>query len=333
MIFPEELDNRSFHLLVQRIAELQKSEQSLTHIEQEVADLIAQFPELHLGANSEHSDLYRTSAEEALNSYLILSAIWQVSKQIRDDFPKGMAKIIRDHFHKMQLTSDELYRVATIYLSLYEQVRQEGAVLSDKDYLWEVYYALKQDDERQDKVHDQGKSTDASVQPFMVGQAFTEIARQLHDDASYIKLTADATAEEILSQLPIEWINAMSSFWQCSDQRLKRDKIKEVSSFFAAVEFATSLARILSREEKKCLSAILEKGNCIHYSTVARDFGPEHNDGYWWTQDAPKSTLGNLRMKGLVAVGEMTVNGESMRVAMIPSTISRTVAQALSSHA
>jgi DNA-binding transcriptional regulator YdaS (Cro superfamily) len=332
VIFPEELDNRSFRLLVERIAKLQKSNRALSSIEQELADLTTQFPELGLHARGDHLDIYRTFEGSDLNPFLQLSAIWQVSKQIRTNTPKGIAKIINDYFHTTQLTSDELYRVATIYLSLYEKVRRDDAEFSAKDYLWEVYYALHEE-EGMNKVHDKKiKSAEEAIQPGIMNQAFTAIARELHDNASHIELAPNATAKEIYPQLPIEWINAMSNYWQCSEQRLKRDKIKEIVNFFSSAEFYANFLQMLSREEKKCLSNILENGNCIPYASAAREFGPEHNDGYWWTQDAPKSTLGNLRMKGLLAVGEMTVNDETTRVVMIPANISKTIAKALSAH-
>ncbi|MBN1467008.1 DUF1841 family protein [candidate division KSB1 bacterium] len=328
MIFPEELDNRPFRLLVERIGKLQKSGQPLSPIEQELADLIAQFPETGVRADAE-IDISAIFTESEPNPLLLLSAIWQVSKQIRSDSPKGIAKIVTDYFHTTQLKSDDLLRVAAIYLSLYEKVRSGEALFSEKEYLWEVYYALNQDEEPKVKVEQAPK---ARIQPGTMSQAFKTIARELHDEAGHIKLSAGGVAKEIYEQLPLEWINAMSSYWQCSDQRLKRDKIKEIISYLSSAEFPEHVGQTLSREEKNCLLTLLENENCLPYAQAAREFGPEHNDGYWWTQDAPKSTLGNLRMKGLVAVGEATLEGEATQIVMIPNDISRTIAKALAQH-
>jgi hypothetical protein len=169
------------------------------------------------------------------------------------------------------------------------------------------------------------KKEDDTVPPGLIGDAFSAIARELHDEASFIKLNPQASAAENFADLPIEWINAMSNYWQRPEQKLKRDNINEIVAYFSSPEFSQKLPQMLSREDKECLSYILERHNQVSYSEASKKFGPEHNDGYWWTQDIPKSTLGNLRMMGLLVVGEVHVENNSQRMVMIPNEIVQAV--------
>ncbi len=318
MLFPEELDNRSFRLLVERTLTRRRDKQTLSNMEQDINELITMFPELGFHTD-ETIDIHAQFGENENNPFLVLSALWEVFKQIRTDAPRGIKKIINDYFRTTQLKSDDLYLVAEIYLMLYQQQVENGALFSEKEYLWEMYYSLNQTDENP-KSTNAKKSENDSVPPGLISDVFSTIARELHDEASFFKLDPDANAADIYAELPIEWINAMSNFWQRPEHNLKRDNIQELVSFFTSPEFQQQLPSVLSREEKSCLTFIINKNNRVTYSEASKEFGPEHNDGYWWTQDVPKSTLGNLRMKGLIVVGEVMFDS-AQRMAIIPNEI------------
>ncbi|MBN1478974.1 DUF1841 family protein [candidate division KSB1 bacterium] len=332
MQFPEQLDNRSFRLLVERTVQRQKDKKPLSKMEQELADLIRQFPELNFHS-TDKININVQFADSETNPFLILSAIWEMTKQIQHDAPKGIKKIITDYFHTTNLRSEDLYQIAEIYLYLNADCQKNDRQLTDKEYLWEVYYALYNTDENvaggDYKKEDKNTTDDVALQPNMINQAFIAIARELHDQSSFIKLSPNASSLDIYSELPLEWIYAMSNYWQRPEQKLKRDHINEILNYFSAPEFIDDLPNQLSREEKECLLFVLNNDNCVPYAKASKEYGPEHNDGYWWTQDIPKSTLGNLRMKGLLIVGEVTMGDETKRVVMIPHDLRETIRKAL----
>ena len=147
---------------------------------------------------------------------------------------------------------------------------------SEKEYLWEMYYTLNQNDAPVTEKNSKDKKED-SVPPGLIGDAFSSIARELHDEASFIKLNPKGVTADIYSELPIEWINAMSSFWQRPGHKLKRDNISELVTFFASPEFRTTLPTMLSREEKACLTYVVENNNRVTYSEMSKKFGTWRN--------------------------------------------------------
>lgn len=318
MIFPEELDNRSFRLLVDRTLTQRKDQKPLSKIEQDISDIINDFPELGFRDNGA-LDLYAQYKDAENNPFLQLSAIWEIRKQLVTDSPKGIKKIVHDYFRSNSLKPDDMRLVADLYLALYRNLLDNNTTLTEKEYLWEIYVALNQSETPKTKLVK--KTEPKNVPPGLVGDAFAVIARELHDEASFIKLNPQAPAEENFAELPIEWINAMSNFWQRPEHKLKRDNILEIIRYFVSPEFREDLPQHLSREDKECLAFISERNNQVSYSEASKMFGPEHNDGYWWTQDIPKSTLGNLRMMGLIIVGEMHMENNVQRMVMIPNEI------------
>lgn len=330
MQFPEQLDNRSFRLLVERTMQRQQEKQPLSKIEQELADLIRQYPDLSFYGKNK-IDVNAHFSDSETNPFLTLSAIWEVSKQILDDTPKGLKKIVNDYFHTTNVQREDLYQVAEIYLFLYADCQKHDRQFTDKEYLWEVYYALHNTDEilPENDYKKEDTTDDYALQPGLINQAFIAIARELHDQASFIKFSTNASSLEIYSELPIEWIYAISNYWQRPEQKLKRDHIKEIIDYFSSSDFVNDLPSQLSREEKECLLFVLNNDNCVPYSKASKEYGPEHNDGYWWTQEVPKSTLGNLRMKGLLIVGEVTQDDETKRIVMIPNDLKEIIRKAL----
>ncbi len=318
MIFPEELDNRSLRLLVDRTLAQRKDQKPLSKIEQDISDIVNEFPELGFRDNGE-LDLYAHYTEAEINPFLQLSAIWEIRKQLKNDSPRGFRKIVHDYFRTTSLKPDDLYVVADIYLALYRNQQDNETIMTEKEYLWEIYYALNQTETPRPKSAKKGEPE--NVPPGLVGDAFAAIARELHDEASFIKLNPHAPAVDNFVELPIEWINAMSNFWQRPEHKLKRDNVLEIVSYFLSPAFRNDVPQHLSREDKECLAYVIERNNQVSYSEASKMFGPEHNDGYWWTQDIPKSTLGNLRMMGLLIVGEMHMENNVQRMVMIPKEI------------
>ncbi len=319
VLFPEELDNRSLRLLVDRTLSRRKEQQSLSKIERDIYDIITDFPELGF-QDRDNLDVYMHFKDAQSNPFLMLSAIWEIKKQIDADTPRGIKKIVHDYFRTTTLKADDIYLVADTYLALYIQHQESEMTLTEKEYLWEMYYSLNQSHApRTEKA--KKETSDETILPGLIGDAFSAIARELHDEASFIKLNPQDSAADSYSDLPIEWITAMSNYWQRPEKKLKRDNIGEIVAYFASPEFKRELPQKLSREDKECLAYIIERNNRVSYSEASKRFGPEHNDGYWWTQDIPKSTLGNLRMMGLVIVGEVHAENDTQRMVMIPNDI------------
>ena len=319
MNFPEQLDNRSFRLLVQRTITRQKTNQPLSSIEKQLAALVQDYADLGFDDVSK-IDVDQLFENDETNPFLTLSSMWEISKQIQSDVPKGMQKIVKDAFGTNKLRQHELLKLSENYLDLYRQVMENESSISDKEYLWEMFYALNRKEEHDHHVKDlEENERTEPIPPGLVGEAFEAIARELHEDAGLMRLAPDMTAREIYMQLPLEWVTAMAAYWERPQQKLKRDQVNDLLKYFQSD--AMNEAQKLSNSEKNCLRFILDQDNIVSHASLINDYGPEDRDGFWWTLQKPKSVLGLLRMKGLVVVGEMKIKDEMQRVAVIPRDI------------
>lgn len=50
---------------------------------------------------------------------------------------------------------------------------------------------------------------------------------------------------------------------------------------------------------------------------------------FWWNNDLPTSTIGVLRLKGLLVVGKMPIAGRMYKVALIPKEIRELMQKAI----
>ena len=143
MLFPENLDDRTFRLFVQRTCHLMRTHLALSQTEQQLAKLLNGFPELGFLSQKKDVDINRQYAEEELNPFLFLAALWQVWQQLMHDSPTGILNIVNQFFDSKNLSPEDLIELAHIYLTLYDQFLEKGRASSEKDYLYDVMYLLK----------------------------------------------------------------------------------------------------------------------------------------------------------------------------------------------
>jgi hypothetical protein len=65
----------------------------------------------------------------------------------------------------------------------------------------------------------------------------------------------------------------------------------------------------------------LNRGGWVKYGELSRQFGDETRDGWWWDRNPPQSTIGQLRLRGLLFVGQAPIGSRHYKVAVIPNEL------------
>lgn len=127
---------------------------------------------------------------------------------------------------------------------------------------------------------------------------------------SYSKLTA------ILNKYPSQWVDGICSSLSISTKGKKNIKVQAIAEKLKN-DMPLILASLPPRS-KEALKILLDNEGYANYGKLK---GFDDEISFWWADKPPKSTIGILRVKGLLAVGKMPINGRMYRAALIPEDI------------
>jgi len=128
--------------------------------------------------------------------------------------------------------------------------------------------------------------------------------------APYTKLSA------ILNKYPFQWIDSI-----CEEIKINVKERKDAKVKLIAAKLQNNIVEItanLSQKSKEALNLILNNGGFLQYGKLK---GYDDEASFCWNENPPKSTIGILRLKGILAVGKMPIAGRMYKVAMIPKDI------------
>jgi len=142
--------------------------------------------------------------------------------------------------------------------------------------------------------------------------------------AESITVNPNSTLSSILNKYPAHWLNGICVALRIETKGRKRNKVKE------AVRVLTSgrLCEIINGLPDECrqaLTFILIKGGWVKYGVVSRKFDSEI--GYWWNENPPKSTLGLLRLHGLLFIGRTGIGGRMYTIAAVPAELRKKISE------
>lgn len=324
MIFPVELDNRSLRLFVQHTCTLVNRNMPLSRLETKMVVLLQQHPDLGFICNKP-VDIDQVFDDPTENPFLKLSALWQVEQQWEKDQPRGFRNAVRQAFKSDILQADEWSMLAEAYLTLYLQNQADLKSMNEFEYIVNLCSLLG---EPQAHIggrdfHRASKSSSNDGIPRDLGSSglvtsmIADCFRSLHRDASSLPVRPRASLSTLLSNLPIDWLDASLRYWELPETHLKRDKVKVLSSFLTHPDHRPKIFGRLHERERELLQIILSENGWVEYGRLAALFGTEENDGYWWSKEPPQSLIGGLRLKGLLFIGRMTLDSKSVHIAMI----------------
>ena len=143
--------------------------------------------------------------------------------------------------------------------------------------------------------------------------------KKFKENAESIIINKRSPLQSTLNKLPSEWINAICSCLHIKRVGKKSDKVKKV----VAVLLSKHLQVVINALPKEALEALIlvKKNNgVIRYSELVKKCDGD-DFGLWWEKNPPKTTVGILRIHGLLIVGRMSKGERLYRTAMIPKEI------------
>ncbi len=316
MFLPEELDNRTFRLFVQRTWFLKQSHLALSRSEQELIDLIAeqQLATFFPGKMIDVSKVY--SADEQ-NPFLYLSALWEIYKQIDSDKPRGVRSIFDNGFPDNISVRERRRRLARAFIRL---CSGEEKTLSDLKYVHDLEKAVHTDF----SADEAEAETAIAREPFniyrdqLIKGSFFAVAHSFQKEADSKPISVNVKLSVALNKLPTEWIDGMAAGWQRPEQPHRKERIRDLCEFLLSQEGFLQISAALNDSERAAINMILQHGGHLLYGKVQKAFGAETGDDYYWSERPPKSVIGRLRYKGLVFVGKAALADRHYKMAVIP---------------
>ncbi len=318
MIFPEQLDDKPFRLFVQRTWHAQQKHLTLTPSEAEIADLIAEHPEVGLFFSGREIDIHEVFEADRFNPFLFLAALREIAKQVKRDQPAGMRALYEELLDARFSEAEARSRMASAYLELYRlhgenqtPHNKEAYLLSLREYLNDPQFF------EESKTFFLPHARELTHRLDIYDKAVESLKAQMYETIANTPISPDKALGDLLQALPSEWIQASAAFWKLPKRRVKRDHIRDIRKFFQSAD-VTQLRQVLSDEEAACLKLIVANGGMMAYDALVKKFGSEKADDFFWNKRAPESLPGLLRYKALLIIGRTRQAGRSQKMAMIP---------------
>lgn len=337
MFFPEELDHKIFRLFVQRTLYLMNHQLRLTSQEREIAYLLGEHPEVAVFFSGKHLNISKVYFPSEFNPFLFLAALLQVLRHIRDDHPKGFADLISESFPESWSDAQVRSYLARRYLELYSREKDQLEDFTPESFLDEFRQTFKQFPSRPTESQVESSPDEWTInQPsaqtetaLFMKQMLRDFHHAMKEAASQVQVSRSIQLKSALAKLPNEWVTAIASNWLRPPLRLKRDRIEDLWDFFFHENTTPLICTRLSSQEIAALRMIYGAGGQVSYKKLVRHFGDETADGYWWTQQPPKSVIGGLRHKGLIFVFQIVNKNRHYQTALIPGDLLWIVAEVL----
>lgn len=316
MFLPEELDNKTFRLFVQRTWFLGQNGLPLSRSEQELMELIsnqqltAHFPDKMI-------DVTATYGADEQNPFLQLAALWEIYKQIDADKPKGVRSIFVNGFPESMTQRERRHRLARAFIRL---CRGEVKTLSDLKYVRDLEKTVHTDfaaDEPEEQSPGERDSYNMYVD-HLIKDSFSSVALSFQKEAENKSISVTMKLSVALNKLPTEWIEGMTAGWQRLEKPFRKERISDLCEFLLSQEGFLQISACLNDPERAAIKMVLEHGGHVPYGKLQKVFGAETDDGYYWSERPPKSVIGRLRYKGLLFVGKVLLSDRQYKMAVIP---------------
>jgi len=131
--------------------------------------------------------------------------------------------------------------------------------------------------------------------------------------AESVILSPSTKLTAVLNKYPFQWVDGICSALSLGTGGRKNDKARDISE-----KIVTDISNIISRlpdKSKEALKFILQNGGLVKYNLL-KDYDDEIS--WWWNNHPPKSTIGLLRLYGLIVVGKMPQGTKLYKTALIP---------------
>lgn len=131
-------------------------------------------------------------------------------------------------------------------------------------------------------------------------------------------ITLNLTISAGLNKFKNTRINGVSKALGISTKDTKKEKMEQIIS-----RLTTELDKVIEKlpsKSREALKLVIDEGSWVKYNKLSNEYG-EENDSYFWETEPPTSTVGVLRVHGLLFVGKAGIGGRMYKVAVVPKDI------------
>ena len=143
------------------------------------------------------------------------------------------------------------------------------------------------------------------------------------EKAESIVLAPHTKHTAILSKYPSQWVDGICEEIGVDVKEIKNVKVKLIA---AKLQNNMEIISNLPQKSKDALKLILANKGFVQYGKLK---GYDDDMTFWWNEDPPNSTIGILRLKGILAVGKMPNAGRMYKVALIPKEMRELIQKAI----
>ncbi len=118
--------------------------------------------------------------------------------------------------------------------------------------------------------------------------------------------------------MPNIWLEGIVDDYDLKDVKRRPERERIIIDFLLNKSNLNKCLETLEENEISLLRYLSEKGGWARLSVITRKFGSMEEDGFYWNEFIPSSSLGFLWSQALVMVGRANLKGCRTKIATIP---------------
>ncbi|MCR4403574.1 MAG: tetratricopeptide repeat protein [Firmicutes bacterium] len=165
-------------------------------------------------------------------------------------------------------------------------------------------------------------------------EVVTAVAEALREDQEDKPISLNTRLSQAVRTVPAGWVSAACKAHGIDPESTGRrqERAETLVRCLVNLRHLEKVASNLEEDERAVLRFVLNEGGWASVSALTRRFGSMEDDGFWWEETPPKSTLGRLRLKALLFIGRAVIDGHRHKVAVIPLELREGLTQLLGSR-
>lgn len=156
------------------------------------------------------------------------------------------------------------------------------------------------------------------------GMMMDYISSQWRKEQEEKPLTLNSTLSAALNKCPSHWIDGICIQLGLDPKALRKKKVKvqAIVAHLSDPEKLRAAVESLPEQSREALAYVLKQGGWVKIGPLTRQFGNMDDVGWFWAdREPPTSSLGQLRVHGLLFVGKAGIKGRNYTVAVVPKEL------------
>ena len=259
---------------------------------------------------------------------------WLVLEKVFPETGKRITELyIEDHQELSQEMKQNILNTKNIIVSKFVVISKEGLNITLKDMNNGRYYTVTQIINNpqirantiiEGRIFPYGNiyrlagvmvlmHTPMIVDPDILMHAYEK--REIERIESML-LAPSTTLTAVLNKYPFQWVDGMCEALSLETRGKKNEKVREIAN--KVVTDLPSIIHKIPEKSREALTLVLKNDGYVKYNAL-KEYADEMP--WWWNNTPPTSTIGILRLYGLIIIGKMPHGTKLYKTAIIPNDI------------